>query len=77
MSVVDIHALHDRAKRFVVGAVLKRMFEEKESLGTSRPLVFVVLDENVAVLVLAFQTLGHLAREVQLLVQPHRHRREV
>lgn len=44
-SVVDIHGLHDRAKRFVVGAVLKRMFEEKEALGTSRPLVFVVLDE--------------------------------
>ena len=44
-SVVDIHALHDRAKRFVVGAVLKKMFEEKEALGTSRPLVFVVLDE--------------------------------
>jgi hypothetical protein len=43
--VIDIHALHDRAKRFVVGAVLKRMFEEKEALGTSRPLVFVVLDE--------------------------------
>jgi DNA helicase HerA-like ATPase len=45
MSVVDIHSLHDRAKRFVVGAVLKRLFEEKESLGTARPLVFVVLDE--------------------------------
>jgi DNA helicase HerA-like ATPase len=45
LSVVDIHGLHDRAKRFVVGAVLKRMFEEKESLGTARPLVFVVLDE--------------------------------
>ncbi len=45
LSVVDIHALHDRAKRFVVGAVLKRMFEEKEALGTARPLVFVVLDE--------------------------------
>lgn len=45
VSVVDIHALHDRAKRFVVGAVLKRMFEEKEGLGTARPLVFVVLDE--------------------------------
>jgi DNA helicase HerA-like ATPase len=45
VSVVDIHALHDRAKRFVVGAVLKRMFEQKESLGTARPLVFVVLDE--------------------------------
>ena len=26
--------LHDRAKRFVVGVVLKRMFEEKEALGT-------------------------------------------
>ena len=43
--MIDIHHLHDRAKRFVVGAVLKRMFEEKESLGTARPLVFVVLDE--------------------------------
>jgi DNA helicase HerA-like ATPase len=45
LSVVDVHALHDRAQRFVVGAVLKRMFEDKEALGTSRPLVFVVLDE--------------------------------
>jgi uncharacterized protein len=45
LSVVDIHNLHDRAKRFVVGALLKRMFEEKESLGTAEPLVFVVLDE--------------------------------
>ena len=45
LSVVDIHSLHDRAKRFVVGAVLKRMFEEKESLGVARPLVFGVLDE--------------------------------
>jgi hypothetical protein len=45
LTVIDIHGLHDRAKRFVVGAVLKRMFEEKESLGTPRPLVFVVLDE--------------------------------
>jgi DNA helicase HerA-like ATPase len=45
LSVIDIHNLHDRAKRFVVGAVLKRMFEEKETLGTARPLVFVVLDE--------------------------------
>ena len=44
-TVIDVHALHDRAKRFVVGATLKRMFEEKESLGTAEPLVFVVLDE--------------------------------
>lgn len=45
MTVIDIHNLHDRAKRFVVGVVLKRMFEEKEAIGTARPLVFVVLDE--------------------------------
>jgi DNA helicase HerA-like ATPase len=44
-TVIDIHGLHDRAKRFVVGATLKRMFEDKESLGTAEPLVFVVLDE--------------------------------
>jgi len=45
VSVIDIHNLHDRAKRFVIGVVLKRMFEEKEATGSSRPLVFVVLDE--------------------------------
>ncbi len=45
VTVIDIHNLHDRAKRFVIGVVLKRMFEEKEAAGTSRPLVFVVLDE--------------------------------
>ena len=44
-SVVDIHRLHDRAKRFVVGVVLKRLFEQKEASGAPRPLVFVVLDE--------------------------------
>jgi DNA helicase HerA-like ATPase len=45
MTVIDIHNLHDRAKRFVIGVVLKKMFEEKEAVGTARPLVFVVLDE--------------------------------
>ena len=45
LTVVDIHNLHDRAKRFVVGIVLRRMFEDKERAGTARPLVFVVLDE--------------------------------
>ena len=45
VTVVDIHNLHDRAKRFVVGVVLRRMFEDKEKTGTARPLVFVVLDE--------------------------------
>lgn len=45
VTVIDIHNLHDRAKRFVIGVVLKRMFEEKENSGSARPLVFVVLDE--------------------------------
>jgi len=45
VTVIDIHNLHDRAKRFVIGVVLKRMFEEKEATGSARPLVFVVLDE--------------------------------
>lgn len=45
VTVVDIHNLHDRAKRFVVGVVVKRLFEEKERSGMARPLVFLVLDE--------------------------------
>lgn len=45
VTVVDIHQLHDRAKRFVVGVVLQRMFDEKERSGTADPLTFVVLDE--------------------------------
>jgi DNA helicase HerA-like ATPase len=45
VSVIDIHNLHDRAKRFVVGVVVKRLFEQKEETGSARPLVFLVLDE--------------------------------
>jgi DNA helicase HerA-like ATPase len=45
VTVVDIHTLHSTAQMFVVGVLLKRMMEEKESRGTERPLVFVVLDE--------------------------------
>jgi len=45
VSVIDIHNLHDRAKRFVVGVVVKRMFEDKERSGNARPLTFLVLDE--------------------------------
>ena len=45
VTVVDIHNLNDRAKRFVVGVVLRRTFEEKERSGTAKPLTFVVLDE--------------------------------
>lgn len=45
VTVIDIHNLHDRAKRFVTGVVLKRMLEDKEASGSARPLTFVVLDE--------------------------------
>jgi DNA helicase HerA-like ATPase len=45
VSVIDIHNLHDRAKRFVVGVVVKRLFEQKETTGSARPLVFLLLDE--------------------------------
>jgi DNA helicase HerA-like ATPase len=45
VTVVDIHTLHSTAQMFVVGVVLKRMMEQKEAQGTSRPLFFVVLDE--------------------------------
>ena len=44
VTVVDIHALHDDAQRFVVGALLDRVFEEKQGQGRE-PLRFVVLDE--------------------------------
>jgi DNA helicase HerA-like ATPase len=45
ITVVDIHNLPDRAKRFVVGVVLRKTFEEKERAGEARPLLFLVLDE--------------------------------
>ena len=44
VTVVDIHGLHESAQRFVVGALVSRVFEEKQ--GTGRlPLRFVMLDE--------------------------------
>ncbi len=45
VTVVDLHNLPDRAKRFVVGVILRRSFEEKERSGKARPQLFVVLDE--------------------------------
>ena len=44
VNVIDINRLNDRAKRFVVGVVVKRLMEEKDSGGRD-PLVFLVLDE--------------------------------
>ncbi|MBI5284697.1 MAG: ATP-binding protein [Chloroflexi bacterium] len=45
VTVIDIHSLPDRAKRFVVGVVVRRLVELKEEMGTGKPLVFLVLDE--------------------------------
>jgi len=45
VTVVDLHNLPDRAKRFVVGVTIRRTFEEKEASGSARPLLFLVLDE--------------------------------
>ncbi|MEL7209104.1 MAG: ATP-binding protein, partial [Actinomycetota bacterium] len=45
VTVIDIHGLHDRAKRFVVGVVLRQAFDEKEASGVAKPLQLVVLDE--------------------------------
>jgi len=44
VTVVDIHGLHDGAQRFVVGALLSRVFEEKQGRGRE-PLRFILLDE--------------------------------
>lgn len=44
LTVVDLHNLNDRAQRFVVGAVLREAFDDKEAAG-SDGLLFVVLDE--------------------------------
>jgi DNA helicase HerA-like ATPase len=45
VTVIDIHNLRAAAQLFVVGAILKRTMDEKERKGTSKPLMFVVLDE--------------------------------
>ncbi len=45
VTVVDLHNLNDRAKRFVVGVTLRRAFADKERAGQSNELLMVVLDE--------------------------------
>jgi len=44
LTVVDIHSLHDAAQRFVVGALVARIFDDKQASGRE-PLRFVMLDE--------------------------------
>ncbi len=45
LTVVSIANLHEHAQRFVVGAILKATFEEKEETGQRLPLAIVMLDE--------------------------------
>ncbi|MGZ7042590.1 MAG: ATP-binding protein, partial [Thermoanaerobaculia bacterium] len=44
VNVIDINSLHDDAQRFVVGAVLDGIWQEKQGAGRE-PLRFIVLDE--------------------------------
>lgn len=45
VSVVAIQNLHELAQRFVVGALLRETFRDKEETGQRLPLSLVVLDE--------------------------------
>jgi DNA helicase HerA-like ATPase len=47
VTVVDLHNLNDRAKRFVVGVTVQRAFDQKERQGRQGDddLLFLVLDE--------------------------------
>ncbi|MBI4730322.1 MAG: ATP-binding protein [Acidobacteria bacterium] len=45
VTVVDLHNLNDRAKRFVVGVVIRKALDEKERSGQARPLLFLLVDE--------------------------------
>jgi DNA helicase HerA-like ATPase len=45
LTVVAIQSLHEQAQRFVVGALLKETFHQKEATGQRLPLSVVVLDE--------------------------------
>ena len=45
VTVVDLHNLNDRAKRFVVGVTIRRAFEDKERAGQTDEMLFLVLDE--------------------------------
>ena len=40
LSVKDISSLHSIAKMFVVGAILKKVFKQKENIGKPDPKVF-------------------------------------
>ena len=45
LNVIDLHRLTDKAKSFVIGAVLRTLYEERESRPGEHPTVYLVLDE--------------------------------
>lgn len=45
ICVVDLHKLAEFAQRFVVGAILQEVFEDKERTGQREPLQVILLDE--------------------------------
>ncbi len=45
LTVIDVNRLDSYSKMFVVGVIINEIFREKERSNTSRPLVFIMLDE--------------------------------
>lgn len=45
LNVIDISELHSVGKMFVVGAILDKIFRQREESGVSEPKIFVLLDE--------------------------------
>ncbi|MBN9417009.1 MAG: ATP-binding protein [Candidatus Eremiobacteraeota bacterium] len=45
LNVVDLHLYTDKARAFVVGCILKNLFDGREALGDAHPTVYLVLDE--------------------------------
>ncbi|MCW5865726.1 MAG: ATP-binding protein [Candidatus Eremiobacteraeota bacterium] len=45
LNVIDLHRLTDKAKSFVIGAVLRTLYEGRESQQGEHPTVYLVLDE--------------------------------
>ena len=43
--MVDIHTLTERARAFVVGGVLRTIYQRREEMGDEHPTTLIVLDE--------------------------------
>ena len=45
LNVVDLHRYSEKARAFVVGGVLKALFDGRQAQGDSHPTVYLLLDE--------------------------------